>query len=56
MISKVDPDGAYRYEIAKALAVMQMTLKGTPFIYQGQELGMVNTVFIQSTICAMWRA
>lgn len=45
MISKVDPDGAYRYEIAKALAVMQMTLKGTPFIYQGQELGMVNTVF-----------
>ncbi len=45
MISKVDPDGAYRTEIAKALAVMQMTLRGTPFIYQGEELGMINAPF-----------
>ncbi|MFR2843884.1 MAG: alpha-glucosidase [Acutalibacteraceae bacterium] len=35
MVSKIDPDGAYRCEIAKLLAMLQMTLKGTPFIYQG---------------------
>ena len=45
MVSKIDPDGAYRCEIAKLLAMLQMTLKGTPFIYQGQELGMTNTPF-----------
>lgn len=42
MISKVDTDGRYRAVLAKLLAVMQLTLRGTPFIYQGQELGMVN--------------
>lgn len=45
MISKVDPDPKYRDILAKLLAVMQMTLRGTPFIYQGQELGMVNKDF-----------
>jgi len=45
MVSKIDPNGAYRCEIAKLLAMLQMTLKGTPFIYQGQELGMTNTPF-----------
>lgn len=45
MISKVDPDGTYRYELAKALAVIHLTLRGTPFIYQGEELGMVNAPF-----------
>lgn len=30
---------------AKALAVMYLFLKGTPFIYQGQELGMTNFPF-----------
>ena len=45
MVSKINPDGAYRCEIAKLLAMLQMTLKGTPFIYQGQELGMTNTPF-----------
>lgn len=45
MVSKVNPDPAYRVVIAKLLAVMQLTLKGTPFIYQGQELGMTNTTF-----------
>ncbi len=32
-------------EAAKALAVLQMTLRGTPFIYQGQELGYTNVRF-----------
>ena len=32
----------YRVESGKMLAAMYMLLKGTPFIYQGQEIGMVN--------------
>jgi oligo-1,6-glucosidase len=45
MISKVDNDPIYRKVLAKLLATMQLTLRGTPFIYQGQELGMVNNQF-----------
>ena len=45
MVSKVQSDPAYRVVVAKLLAVMQFTLKGTPFLYQGQELGMTNTSF-----------
>ncbi len=45
MVSKVNPDPAYRMVIAKLLATMQFTLKGTPFLYQGQELGMTNNLF-----------
>ena len=32
----------YRTESGKMLAVMYMLQKGTPFIYQGQEIGMTN--------------
>ena len=32
----------YRVESGKALAAAYMLLKGTPFIYQGQEIGMTN--------------
>lgn len=45
MVSKISKSGAYRTEIAKLLAVIQLTLKGTPFIFQGQELGLINTAF-----------
>jgi oligo-1,6-glucosidase len=45
MVSKVDPDPRYREVLAKLLATMQLTLRGTPFIFQGQELGMVNRDF-----------
>ncbi len=45
MISKVNPDPQYREVIGKLLAMLQLTLKGTPFIYQGQELGMINVNF-----------
>jgi len=34
----------YRVESAKMLAAMYMLQSGTPFIYQGQEIGMTNTV------------
>jgi oligo-1,6-glucosidase len=36
---------AYRLPSAKLLATMLLTLKGTPFIYQGDELGMTNYPF-----------
>jgi oligo-1,6-glucosidase len=45
MVSKIREDPAWRMVLAKLLAVLQLTLKGTPFIYQGQEIGMTNTVF-----------
>lgn len=45
MISKINPDGQYTGALAKLLAVMQFTLKGTPFIYQGDEMGLTNHAF-----------
>lgn len=45
MISKVNPDPQYRKVLGKLLAMMQLTLKGTPFVFQGQELGMINKNF-----------
>ncbi|MBZ9687495.1 alpha-glucosidase [Clostridium estertheticum] len=45
MISKINPDPQYRDVLSKLLAAIQFTLKGTPFIFQGQELGMVNSDF-----------
>lgn len=45
MVSKVNPDPQYRTVLAKLLAAMLFTLKGTPFIFQGQELGMINRSF-----------
>ena len=38
-------DGKYWLESAKAFATTYFLQKGTPFIYQGQEIGMTNTVF-----------
>lgn len=35
----------YRLESAKMLATILLTLRGTPFIYQGQEIGMTNGDF-----------
>ncbi len=35
-------DGAYRVESAKMLATLLYGLQGTPYIYQGEELGMTN--------------
>ena len=49
MVSKVNPDPAVRAPLAKLLATLQLTLKGTPFIYQGQELGLANVDFASIT-------
>lgn len=45
MVSKVNPDPAVRGPLAKLLATLQLTLRGTPFLYQGQELGLANVDF-----------
>lgn len=46
MASKVSMDANYRQDVQKLLAVMQLTLKGTPFIFQGDEMGLTNYEFI----------
>lgn len=45
MVSKVDPRPEHRVAVAKLLAMVQFTLRGTPFLYQGQELGAANQAF-----------
>ena len=39
------PHGSDKILAAKALAIILFTLRGTPFIYQGEELGFTNTQF-----------
>lgn len=45
MISKVTRDASRHTALSRLLAVMQFTLKGTPFIYQGDEMGLANYGF-----------
>ena len=45
MISKITKDASNHTALAKLLAVMQLTLKGTPFIFQGDEMGLGNYDF-----------
>ncbi len=42
IVSRWGDDGKYRVESAKMLAAMLYGLEGTPYIYQGEELGMTN--------------
>jgi len=42
IVSHYGNDGEFWERSAKMLATMLLTLKGTPFIYQGQEIGMTN--------------
>ncbi|MBN2981948.1 MULTISPECIES: alpha-glucosidase [Cohnella] len=44
-VSKFGNDGAYRSRSAKALAAYYFLMRGTPFIFQGQEIGMTNGSF-----------
>jgi oligo-1,6-glucosidase len=41
-VSRFGNDGEYWALSAKLLCVLLITLRGTPFIYQGQEIGMTN--------------
>ncbi|MBO9665556.1 MAG: alpha-glucosidase [Bdellovibrio sp.] len=45
IISKWGETGAMWRESATAIAMMYFNMQGTPFIYQGQEIGMTNTQF-----------
>lgn len=45
MISKITEDTSCHTALAKLLAVMQFTLKGTPFLFQGDEMGLANYAF-----------
>lgn len=46
MISKIDQRPGHRETLATLLATVQFTLRGTPFLYQGQEIGAVNQSFV----------
>lgn len=44
-VSRFGNDGPYRKESAKMLAAMLQMMRGTPYIYQGEEIGMTNAYF-----------
>lgn len=44
-VSRFGDDEGYRVESAKMLATLVFTLRGTPFVYQGEEIGLTNTEF-----------
>jgi oligo-1,6-glucosidase len=44
-LSRFGDDGRFRGESAKALILLNLSLGGTPYIYQGEELGMANVAF-----------
>ena len=45
IVSRWGDDGAYRVRSAKMLAAVLHGMQGTPYIYQGEELGMTNVRF-----------
>lgn len=42
IVSRFGNDGVFREQSAKLLATLLMTLRGTPYVYQGDEIGMTN--------------
>lgn len=45
IVSRFGDDGPYRVESAKMLAACLHFMQGTPYIYQGEEIGMTNVKF-----------
>ncbi|PFV11977.1 alpha,alpha-phosphotrehalase [Bacillus cereus] len=45
IVSRFGDDGKYRNKSAKMLATAMHMLQGTPYIYQGEEIGMTNPKF-----------
>lgn len=45
VVSRFGDDGRYRVESAKLLGTVLHLHRGTPYVYQGEELGMTNTSF-----------
>ncbi len=50
-VSRFGDEGVYYNESAKLLAILLLTLKGTPFIFQGEEFGTLNYEFISKDEC-----
>jgi oligo-1,6-glucosidase len=48
-VSRFGDDGRYRVASAKALATVLHLHRGTPYVYQGDELGMANSPFAAIT-------
>jgi oligo-1,6-glucosidase len=45
LVSRLGNDSTYRVPSAKLLGTLLLTMRGTPFLYQGDELGMTNAPF-----------
>ncbi|MGB3183633.1 MAG: alpha-glucosidase [Cyclobacteriaceae bacterium] len=45
IVSRFGNDGEYRAESAKLLCMLLFTLRGTVYVYQGEEIGMTNVAF-----------
>ena len=45
MVSRFGNDGPYHKRSAKLLAMLLMTMRGTVYVYQGDEIGMTNVAF-----------
>lgn len=45
IVSRWGNDGKYRTESAKMLAILLHGMQGTPYIYQGEEIGMTNAAY-----------
>jgi len=45
IVSRFANDKEYRTDAAKLLALMLLSMRGTPYIYQGDEIGMTNVAF-----------
>ncbi|MGD6967727.1 glycoside hydrolase family 13 protein [Rossellomorea vietnamensis] len=45
VVSRFGDDGKYHRESAKMLATVLHMMKGTPYVYQGEEIGMTNVRF-----------
>ena len=45
IVSRFGNDKKYRNKSAKLLATLLMTLRGTPYVYQGDEIGMTNVKY-----------
>jgi oligo-1,6-glucosidase len=49
IVSRLGSDGKYREKSAKMLAACLHFMQGTPYVYQGEELGMTNAPFADIT-------
>lgn len=41
-------DGIHNEEVAKLLGLLNLTLRGTPFVYQGEEIGMTDLPYFET--------